>query len=262
MVAETDTIATMLGKSAFSEFSAVEQSQINKFIENTEAALQSPPYSFKLSADAFTEYLPITGSLDVSGSELLDFDVNESGQAVPIDQRITRTSISLTHKPVLADSLQVWEDRGAMGGQASGAFGAATLLTKGEDYYLDESSPGISMTGILHRSMGWSRTPRSIKVTYKAGPLAQQAASLGGEFLTVLRSVIHSSVIENFLFWAQQSQAFSAGNAGRVTRSESIGKWSESFGALGGFGTSAETLPEHHATRLSGYISMSQFLRR
>lgn len=62
-------------------------------------------------------------------------------------------------------------------GQAPGAFAASTILTAGQDYYLNLDRGGMSMFGHVTRVGGmfqgrmttWPRTAGSVKVTYVAG---------------------------------------------------------------------------------------------
>ena len=87
--------------------------------------------------------------------------------------------LQVKHVPIWLASLEIREDHGAYAGQATGAFGASTVLVNGVDYYLDvnenladiESGDGgdISRTGHLTRVGNWSTIARSIKVTYYGG---------------------------------------------------------------------------------------------
>lgn len=268
MIADTDAIAQKVKGVGFAELPAVDQANITGYIAAIEAKLQLPPYNFRLSSDVVTELLPASGGHQIDSPELVDYETSESGHAIPIDTRPASSVLALRYRPVLATSLQVWEHYDAKGGQDADAFPASSLLELGVDYYLDESPPGVSTSGRLHRiGSGWSTVPRSIKVEYIGGPLAQQTADLGVEFLTVLRSCVELAAAENYLFWKQQQQALSEDNPGRVLASETIGKHSESFTAVGGssasgvgFGQSGVTLPEHLAEGLAPFINTRSLL--
>ena len=76
--------------------------------------------------------------------------------------------ICLRHLPVRSIT-EVREDSGAKAGQESGSFPASTVLTAGEDYWLDLDESGLCRSGFLHRESGWATWQRSIKVTSVCG---------------------------------------------------------------------------------------------
>ncbi|HTI50342.1 MAG TPA: hypothetical protein VL475_05305, partial [Planctomycetaceae bacterium] len=56
---------------------------------------------------------------------------------------------------------EVREDYDAYGGQGSSVFTSDTLLVAGQDYWLDEDSPGMSRTGhVMRIGAPWSPVPR------------------------------------------------------------------------------------------------------
>lgn len=269
-LASTSEIALLIGDTPFAELPAKDQSRISKYLTEVEAVLSNPPWNFRLLTATVTEYLPFSGTDSVDDIELAQYD-SDGAFAIPLDNQVSRTGLQLTHTPVLVTSLQVWEDIDGRGGQGTDPFPASTLLTLGTDYYLDVSRAGISTSGVLHRlTGGWSRVPRSIKVTYLGGPAAQDADSLGVSFLPILKSVIETSVVDRYTAWKQIQDSLTGDHVGRVAQSETIGKHSESFRALGagsganggGFGQSVTILPDYLAEQLSPFVNIGALLRR
>lgn len=64
----------------------------------------------------------------------------------------------------------IYEDENALGGAASGAFPSSSLLTDGQDFFLDISQSGFAKFGrVIRQNNYWPVLPGSIKVTYAAG---------------------------------------------------------------------------------------------
>jgi len=126
------------------------------------------------------EYLP-GGTHTIATAGDVDQEVELRGSTVHIvsSDRGSET-LQLTHLPVWNDDIEVYEDVGAYAGQASTPFAAATLLTKGTDYYLDvDEGSGdemLSDTGVLWRIGRWPEEPRCVKVVYYGGYTATQLA--------------------------------------------------------------------------------------
>lgn len=130
-------------------------------------------------------------------------------------------TLQLKHTPVYLTGLEVREDVGAFAGQAASAFGTDTILTLGDDYYLDVDDPsaGISRTGIIFRYGRWPTEPRCVKVAYYGGLSHSQLNNAWGEIkLAAAMSVAH--VFQ--LFKARQSDE-------GPKQSESIGSYSYSL---------------------------------
>ena len=74
-------------------------------------------------------------------------------------------------QPYVSDVASVYEDSFSRGGQQADDFSSGTLLTVGDDYWLDYDASGeYSKTGILVRStQKWPPYDRCVKVTYTSG---------------------------------------------------------------------------------------------
>lgn len=249
MYIETVAVANELGKNDFSEFTEIEQAFLTRTINAVEAML-TKHYVDLTGAATKTEYLPHTNRDDVGDYDLVDID-HQGGRIVARPGGSGYDAIVLSSTPVLLEGLQVWEDPNAQGGQASGAFGASTLLTLGTDYYLDVNETGKSRSGILRRRNGiWCSEARSIKITYKTGTLALSAGDLALVDEVILKSVAH-----NYRFW---KSTFNVNKDGSPIQSETIGKYSYTVGngnregaygnAFGGFGP---LIPDEIAATIS-----------
>lgn len=265
-VGSTTAIALAIGDKSFSELPLNDQTRINQYLTEVESVLSNPPWNFRLLSSAVTEFLPQSGARSVDSLELEQYE-EVGGLVVPIDDQTSRSRLQLTHTPVLLTGLQVWEDSEGYAGQGgSTPFGNDTLLTLGTDYYLDANQAGISDSGALLKITGggWSRVPRSIKVTYIGGPAAAYAAGLGVSFLPILKQVIESAVVDRYAAWARMRKSIASDNPGLELKSESIGKWSGSYGPVGGMGMgqSLEILPSYLAEQLTPFVNVGALLRR
>lgn len=132
-------------------------------------------------------------------------------------------TLQLSELPVRSIT-SIYEDPGAYGGQASGAFGSSTLLTAGSDYYLDIDRAGICRSGIVRRMGGsWSNVPRSIKVTYVAGYSTSELDGLASA-LPVNAEHFKLAVLEAI---KDNYEAFDASSA---IKSESLKDYSVTYG--------------------------------
>lgn len=123
-------------------------------------------------------------------------DVSQAGTGqITLSQPTTATATATA----LAFGIALWADDNAFGGSTAGAFASTTLLTEGQDYYLDyDSGPGTACSSGLVYRLGhyWFRpdawiggviTPQTgpptlnIKAQYLAGyatvPMAVTAAA-------------------------------------------------------------------------------------
>src|SRR5262249_53235844 len=125
-----------------------------------------------------TEFLP-AGNRFEDRDNFVDLSIRGNTVTLIPGTRNNRI-LQLRHVPVWTSTLQVWEDSGAIGGQAEGAFPDSTKLVIGVDYYNDvdttlnigtggSGTDSISRTGNLIRIGNWAITPRCIKVVYYGG---------------------------------------------------------------------------------------------
>lgn len=172
----------------------------------------------KLEYAQYTELLPAGTRLEPRDDLLRPITV--SGSRAIVDVPSGENEIQLTHTPAWNTGLVVYMDSAAKGGQASGAFGDSTLLTKGTDYWLDidDQTNGISQSGILYHSSAWPSLPRTVKVTY-----------YGGQNMTTLMThgyAIKAAALQTFLnLYHRLVNASKGGMKG----SEAIGKYSVTY---------------------------------
>lgn len=221
MLTRKAEILTMLGKTT--SLTAAEEGLLDLLHPLAEAAVGAY-LQMDLSYARHVEYLPIGQPLNSDSLiDDVDFRVNT---AVNVTGRGGIEMLQLKHTPVWLAGLQVWEDIGANAGQTSGSFGSDSLLTAGDDYWLDvdDGITDISRSGLLHRYGVWPVEPRSVKVSYYGGFTSSQLATNGAGAavkFAVLRTVVAA------FFAARANQR--SGGAG-LKQSESIGSYSYSLG--------------------------------
>lgn len=203
------------------------------------------------------EYLPVGQPLNTDDYALEDIQFKPGGTgAVLRSQRPGTDYLQLKHTPVTTFGMEVCEDLDARAGQnPDGAFGPDTVLTPGEDYYLDADertmvdghSVHLSRSGILRRIGAWAVEPRTVKVTYYGGWSATQLASktAGAVKLAALETVAHT-------FWSARNSADSKGRGPKM--SESIGSYSYSIGQ-GVASMGSVSLPPAAIDRLQAFRS-------
>lgn len=203
------------------------------------------------------EYLPVGEPLNKDDYALEDIQFKPGGTgAVLRSQRGGTDYLQLKHTPVTTFGIEVCEDLDARGGQnPNGAFGPDTVLTLGEDYYLDSDerlvadghSVHLSRSGILRRIGAWAVEPRTVRVTYYGGWSATQLTSkvAGAVKLAALETVVAA-------FWAAKHSADNEGRGPKM--SESIGKYSYSVGQHAA-GMGAMALPPSAIDRLQAFRS-------
>lgn len=263
-----DRIAKRIGSDSYADLSTDAKQRLTQIAESIEQALQLPPWNFRLSASTVTEYLP-RQSHQPDSIDLADYS-NENGKVIPIDYERGSPVLQLSYAPVLLSGLQIWEDLSAYGGQGSGAFGSSTLLVEGVNYFLDCDRAGFSASGKVHRlGANWPTSPRCVKVTYRGGPQAQATYDTGPGFTDVLEEVITNCVLNSYSFHEQQRTSFAAGDNGLTKTSESLGKFSQGYGAPQGtvngsswqFGALPDLLPEELTRPLSAFVNVGALLR-
>lgn len=221
MIASKAEVVTYLGKG--SSLAAADEALLDLIHPLAERALLDwvgQEYEYQ----QHVEYLPIQDNYsDRDGAELALDQVEKIGNSVIITGRsVGADAIILRNTPVWQTGLEVREDAGAFAGQSSDAFGSETVLTLGEDYWLDlnGTTPStLSDTGILHRYGVWPTEPRSIKVTYYGGYSAVQLQNgIGG-------SVKLAALLTVAKAWKTAKMWQKDGRFGPVT-GESLGKYS------------------------------------
>lgn len=164
------------------------------------------------NTNPFIHFLP--GS--VAASSAVSLLERASGMTTGIRDDGASRFLQLPVPFVRAESLEVRVDLNAAAGQAAGAFGSATLLTAGVDYYLDMDESGLSRSGRLVRiAGGWPAQPRTVRVSYFAG---FSAAELDGPY-SDLKGAILDEVCHRFQI--AKSRPGSGGTG--LIQSESIG---------------------------------------
>lgn len=137
----------------------------------------------------------------------------------------------------------LYENRMAFGGQAPGDFDASTELFQGQDFFIDWTKPGVSMSGILKRIyMRWPTRVRTVKVEYCTG-YSQE------ELLSGIASGIGLAMGVSLQYFMDKS-----GRDYLPVTSESLGGFSHSFAAA----TAAE-LPREAKKLLRPYFSYARF---
>lgn len=262
---DLDRIAYKIGDVPFAQLSEANKARLTYLVNAVEQKLQRPPWSFNLTTSTITEYLPGGGRVR-DEVDLADYKTS-NGSIIPLDHDVGSSALQLSHTPVLAAGLVVREDRGAEGGTVAGSFGASSLLTSGVDYYLDITRDGISTTGKVVRISGtWAREPRSIKITYKAGPYAVDDAALGLDFLELYEETVCNCVLHGYTFWKRQQTSIAGGDNGLIPTSESIGKYSRGMGGqkgsiMGGqfeFGSTPEIAPDELCGALTPFVNLGR----
>lgn len=241
MICDHSEVLAYLGK-AGATLTDAEAAAIQLIHEPCEAAVKALlDQTFEQATHV--EFLPSMAGRRQRRDWPIDPDPDVSGDTVRFrtEGALSTDVLQLRHIPVLTTSLEVREDPGGYGGQSSGAFADATILTAGNDYYLDTDESSVSQTGLIYRVDGsWPAEPRSVKVTYLGGFTDEQIQrGLAGAIkLATLKTIAH-----NFKM-AVHSAA--SGEIGPKT-SERIGKYSYSVdgsAAAKASVSSGATIPE------------------
>jgi hypothetical protein len=185
-------------------------------------------------------------------------------------------SLQLGYLPVRAiTSLHV--DEAAMGGQAAGAFAAATAYTQGVDFWVEFEEPlssdpkkGLCRSGCLLAGGLWPATVGSVRVVYRAGyspaELAGRAyasAVDAGGIITQagvnaagIKRASLLTAVKAFHTWANWQKSQATGFVPGGVSSESMGEYSYSTG--GGVGAVDMTvdLPVEAARELAPFVNM------
>jgi hypothetical protein len=171
---------------------------------------------------------------------------------VAIAERGGRRALQLTELPVRSIT-SLYEDSGAYGGQAPGAFAAESLLVEGTDFYRDLDRSGLCKSGLLWKvAGGWSSEPRSIKVTYVAGYTADELAGKPGEVASA--ADIKLAVLSGML-----DQWRSSGATAGIT-SESLADYSVSYSDTTANATDLASLSKAARQLLGPFRSYARYL--
>lgn len=188
-----------------------------------------------LEYERHIEYLPVGEPLRNDDYALEDAQFLPAGRGVVLrSQRPGTDYLQLKHAPVTTFGLEVREDLDARAGQnPDSQFADSTILTLGQDYFLDAderkmvdgSSVHISRSGTLRRIGAWPVEPRCVKVTYYGGWAASQLyeKTAGAIRLAAIKTVANA-------FRCALNDADSKGRGPKL--SESIGKYSYSHGQV------------------------------
>lgn len=147
--------------------------------------------------------------VELSGNTVSLQQASIGGDVIHLDQIFVR-SITTVH-----------EDFDAYFGIEAGDFGAATLLTEGNDFYMPVeeiiNSTNLNKTGhLIRRSGNWPARAGTVKVTYNAG---FTAAELDSDY-----SDIKLTIIEDVAFRFRKAKTISGTEVGfGPVRSFSIG---------------------------------------
>ena len=176
---------------------------------------------YEVESGTYTELYPLR---DYGGANT-DLFVTVSGDSVYLSSgRAENQVLQLLQLPVRSIT-EVREDLGAMGGQASGAFPASTVLTAGTDYYLDIDESGLSRTGHLYRiGAGWPQEARTVKVTYTAGYTASELDNRYAAFRTAVLLTMQASYTA-----AIARQAMTEAGAAGPLIAERLDDWSATY---------------------------------
>lgn len=189
MIATRAEILTLLGKAA--SLSAADAALLTMLHPLVESSVKNYLES-DVGYAQHVEYLPIGQSInerdEVQEPYLRGNTVTFSSVPPGSD------TLQLKHTPVYLTGIEIREDVGAFAGQASSSFGSDTILTLGDDYYLDVDDPttGISRTGIVFRFGRWPTEPRCVKATYYGGLSHSKLNNAWGDIkLATAMSVAH-----------------------------------------------------------------------
>lgn len=166
-----------------------------------------------------TDYVHFLPERAITADEGVEFvETTPSGKALFGTTRTWGDVLQLPQTYVRSIT-EIREDTDAYGGQGSSAFPSDSVLTEGDDYWLDVDESGLSKTGHVLRTagIGWSGIPRSIRVSYMAG---LTAAELDGEYSDIKEAIINETIARFKM--AKSRKGADASGVGPI-KSESIG---------------------------------------
>jgi hypothetical protein len=200
---------------------------------------------YSIEQATHTHFLPDVDRNVAAGGPLA-WDTNAAGTKL-VGTRSSRQSdgyLELPERPVRSVTT-VHEDVGAYGGQQSGDFGASTLLTAGEDYWIDYTEAGFAMIGRLRRVGSWPSNARTVKVVYVAGYTVTELHT--GRATAFLMAVLQTIKEE----WARRG-----GTSARPVKAERLGKWAATYGGV----DVAVQVPVQVQRMLTPYVKMGLYV--
>lgn len=157
---------------------------------------------------------------------LVDYPVTDDIYLMSSFQSIHQ--VMLKHTPVHNDgSIVVYQDDTSEGGQATNSFPPESILTQGDDWFLDITNAdlNISDTGIIYLNAGASDFPRNVRVEYRAG-LADPSR------IALMKEIVCHTINHNYKIKTGQNLTDAAsgccGSGNQPLSSESIGGYSYS----------------------------------
>lgn len=120
-------------------------------------------------------------------------------------------------------------------GQKAGSFGASTVWTVGDQYFLETEEEDISRSGIVYAFSAWPITIGSIKVTYTAG-LTRDELNGEGDNSTLdgsgLTAAVTKAAVKAFNAYRQmRKRSNRVGSAGGALTGENLGDYSYTLDA-------------------------------
>lgn len=189
------------------------------------------------------ELLP-TGERIIEPDYLLDPRVSIADGRVEARESAIGNTLQLSNLPVWNTGIEVRVDRNAKAGQSASAFGAASLLPQGQDWWLDidDATNELSRSGIIYHSSAWPSEPRTVRVTYFGGEKLD--ADNLRDFGRALKLAALKTFEHNYRGFEDR---WENDGKGRIT-SEKLGEWSASYGGSGvsssDIGTSGMSIPD------------------
>ncbi len=122
----------------------------------------------------------------------------------------------------------IYEDYGAKAGVGSDDFPSTTLLTAGDDYFLEKDSGSTysESGGVIRVGCNWSSTPGTIRIVFVAG---FSESELSGEFNSIRFALIRECAKAWLARQRENSLASSAGSDALILSSEKLGDYTVSF---------------------------------
>jgi hypothetical protein len=176
MITSTSEVTTYLGLAAANALVTLVQALAENHVKDHLGVQE-------LEQQSWVEYYPLDDSpMAQQGDPPYIVDAAHR-RAVPAFG-LAPNLIQLRQLPVRSIS-EVREDATGYFGQVAGAFGPATILNAGGDYYLKQQQQGISWSGILVRRSFWfPAIAGSVMVSYVSGFTAAELAGRWSVFKT------------------------------------------------------------------------------
>jgi hypothetical protein len=258
-------VISALGKAdkALSDSDAALISMLQPMVEN----LVESFVGYKFTVSQQVEYLPTNNFLP-QPDFLIDNYERVGNQVVPWFREgyWDRRRLPLKYLPVRYPIISVFENLNAFlppppnaDLTEQGYWPPETQLQERRDYYLDMTSPTLSMTGFLIRNIGtWQWSERVIKVTYNSG-FTQDELSV--KFPKVRFAVLEGIICKFHEIKQHQPDQISRGGGVGAIQSEGLDGWTQTYAKSTGdnFGMVTD-LPLSCKRMLMDYISYGKYL--